>query len=97
MPTSFEMGRRWLDRQDNLDLSKSLDAALELLTQMRPRLASECISACKVFEQQPVMAKQWAEQVGVGSIASRHDITREDLFDALFFLMSLAPDLAEAP
>lgn len=97
MPTAFEMGRRWLDRQSDLDIPNAMDAALELLTQMRPRLASENVSPCKVFEQQPVLAKQWAEQVGVGSIASRHEITREDLFDALFFLMSIAPDLVEAP
>lgn len=97
MPTSFEMGRRWIERQQDLDIPNAMDAALELLTQMRPRLATEDISPCQVFEQQPLLAKQWAEQVGIGSIANRHHITREDLFDALYFLMSLAQDLVEAP
>ena len=96
MPTPFEMGRRWLERQQ-FDRVVALDATLELCTQMRPKLASNEIALCDLFEKDPLLGKRWAEQVGLASIAGRRNLEEQDVLDTLYFLMSIAPGMVNAP
>lgn len=96
MPTPFEMGRLWLGRQ-KFDRVAAIDAALELCTQMRPKLASMRQSMHDLFEHDALMGKKWADEVGLASIAARRDLEPQDVIDTLYFLMSLAPDMVNAP
>jgi hypothetical protein len=96
MPTPFEMGRRWLERQ-HFDVLIAIDAALELCTQMRPTLATNTIAPCDLFEKDPLMGKRWAEQAGLASIAGRRDLEEQQVLDTLYFLMSVAPDMVNVP
>lgn len=74
------VGVRALDR---------IDAALELLTQMRPHAVGIGFPIATIFESEPHTAKMLADKAGIASLAARREMEEAEIWEAVGFLIDV--------
>ena len=88
MPTAYENGRTWMTRVGVRSRDR-IDAALELLTQMRPHAIGLGFPIATIFESEPATAKMLADKAGLGSLAARREMEEGDILEAVGFLVEV--------
>ena len=88
MPTAYENGRNWMTRVGVRSRDR-IDAALELLTYMRPHAVGIGIPLATIFETEPGTAKMLADKAGIGPLAARREMEEGDILEAVGFLVDV--------
>ena len=66
-----------------------IDAALELLTQMRPHAMKLGFPIATIFESEPATAKMIGDKAGLGPLAARREMEEGDIWEAVGFLVDV--------
>jgi hypothetical protein len=70
-----------------------VDAALELLTLMRPHAVGIGFPIATIFEHEPGTAKMLAEKAGLASLAARREMEEGEVLEAVGFLIDVGKAL----
>lgn len=92
MPTPYQDGRKWMTRV-GVRFGDRIDAALELLTLMRPHAVGLDASIASIFDSEPHTARMLADKAGIGSLAARRDMEESDILEAVSFLVDVGTAL----
>lgn len=92
MPTPYQDGRTWLTRVGVRSRDR-IDAALELLTLMRPHAVGLGVPIATIFDSEPHTAKMLADKAGIGPLAARRDMEEADVYEAVNFLVDVGTAL----
>jgi hypothetical protein len=66
-----------------------IDAALELLTLIRPHAVGIGFPIATIFESEPHTAKMLADKAGISSLAARREMEEADILEAVSFLIDI--------
>ena len=88
MPTAYEDGRTWMTRV-GVRAGDRIDAALELLTLIRPHAIGIGYPIARIFESEPHTAKMLADKAGISSLAARRGMEEGDILEAIGFLVDV--------
>jgi hypothetical protein len=93
MPTAYEDARSWMSRVGVRALDR-IDAALELLTLVRPHAAGLGYSVGRIFRSEAHTAKMLCERAGLASLAARREMQPADILEAVEYLITVGGELA---
>ena len=88
MSNAYANGRKWMTRV-GVRAGDRIDAALELLTLMRPGAVGIGFPIATIFDAEPLTAKMLTEKAGIGPLAARRGMEEGDILEAVGFLIEV--------